>query len=188
MTSTSSTASINETMPMTPDLLALDKTALHTYFAAQEEVVFAYLFGSVARGQAGPLSDVDVAVLAQEGLDSRTLFDLRLRLLGDLMQQLGTESVDVVIMNQAPLALNYRVFRDGVQLYCRNRQRRVLYQADIVSRYLDFKPFLERYEHAVLDRAQRGELLNGYNPHRGSLDRYRQLRPILEGNAVTDQG
>lgn len=173
---------------MTPDQLILDHSALNTYFANQDEVIFAYLFGSVARGQAGPLSDVDVAVLARDGLDSPTLFELRIRLIDDLIHLLGTEAVDVVIMNQAPLALNYRVFRDGVQLFCRDRQRRVLYQADIVSRYLDFKPFLDRYERAILDRARRGDLLNGYNPHRGSLDRYRQLRQLLEGDAIPDKG
>ena len=44
---------------MTLDLSA-HKAALEGYFRARPGVVLAYLFGSYARGQAGPLSDVDI--------------------------------------------------------------------------------------------------------------------------------
>jgi uncharacterized protein len=33
---------------------------------SDEDVVFAYLFGSLAKGKAGPLSDVDIAVYCRE--------------------------------------------------------------------------------------------------------------------------
>jgi predicted nucleotidyltransferase len=39
-----------------------EREALTRYFEAQPDVVAGYLFGSQARGQGGPLSDVDVAV------------------------------------------------------------------------------------------------------------------------------
>ena len=86
------------------------------------------------------------------------------------------ETIDVVVLNVAPLALRYRVLRDGKVLTCRDEQVRILYQADTVSRYLDFKPVIEQHERAILERARRGELLNGYNPYRGALARYRQQR------------
>ena len=40
--------------------------AIEQYFAALDEVVLAYLFGSHARGEAGPLSDIDIAVLLRD--------------------------------------------------------------------------------------------------------------------------
>ena len=86
------------------------------------------------------------------------------------------ETIDVVVLNVAPLALRYRVLRDGKVLTCRDEQVRILYQADTVSRYLDFKPVIEQHERAILERARRGELFNGYNPYRGALARYRQQR------------
>lgn len=50
------------------------------------EVKFAYIFGSRARGDAGPLSDVDVAVF----LDGRVEpFDCRLRLMEKLSRIFG---------------------------------------------------------------------------------------------------
>jgi predicted nucleotidyltransferase len=145
-------------------------------FAARPDVVLAYLFGSHARGTAGPLSDVDIAVLARPGMNSHQLFDLRLELIGDLMARLACNDVDVVLLNQASLALSYRVLRDGRLLYCRDEQVRIEYQAGIVSRYLDFKPIIERHERAILDRARRGELTRGHNPHRGALAHYLEMR------------
>ena len=165
----------------------LDRDTLITrcadVFAAEPRVTAAYLFGSYARGQAGPLSDVDIAVLLDDGVPEADYFDERLRLMGAVMDALRFDDVDVVVLNQAPLALAYRVLRDGVVLACRDRDRRVQYTAHIVSRYLDFKPVIERFERAIIERARRGELTRGYNPYRGSLERHRQLRASLKGHS-----
>ncbi len=156
------------------------RTALHDYFAAQPNVIVAYLFGSHARGQAHWHSDIDIAILHEPGLSSDASLDLRLDVIDELMGLLASNDVDVIVLNQAPLALAYRVLRDGIVLFCRDAQTRILYQADTVSRYLDFKPFIERHEKAILERARKGELLYGYNPHRNALADYRQLREKLD--------
>jgi len=56
----------------------------------------------------------------------------------------------------------------------------IAFQVRSVNVYLDLKPILERHEHAILERARKGELLLGYDPHRGALERHRQLRECLE--------
>jgi predicted nucleotidyltransferase len=157
--------------------------AIEHYFAALDEVVLAYLFGSHARGEAGPLSDIDIAVLLRETCTRQEAFDLRLEIIGGLMRIIGADDVDVIVLNEAPLALQYRVLRDGRLIFCRDRQAMIEHRARTVSYYLDFKPFLDRHEAAILDRARRGELLHGYNPHRGALERYRRLRERFTGHA-----
>jgi predicted nucleotidyltransferase len=166
----------------------LDKyrQALEAYFALLDSVVLAYLFGSHARGKAGPLSDVDVAVLLAGQPDDARCFDMRLEIIGGLMDILHINDVDVAILNQVPLALRYRVVRDGILLFCRDRQAMVAFKAQTVIEYLDFKPVIERHEHAILERARKGELLHGYNPHRGALERYRQLRERFKGTPAPD--
>ena len=72
----------------------------------ESAVVFAYLFGSLARGTAGPRSDIDVAVYLASGVDA---FDMRLTLMGRLSARLGTDAVDLVVLNDAPLALTGRI-------------------------------------------------------------------------------
>ena len=152
-------------------------------FATSDDVCLAVLYGSHARGQAGPLSDVDVVVLLERSFDSEHYFDRRLEIIGRLMQVLNTNEVDVIILNQAPLALQYRVARDGIVLYSRHHDHLIEFVSQTVSRYLDFKPVIERHERAILARARQGDLLNGYNPHRGALERYRQLRERAEGTS-----
>ncbi len=48
--------------------------AIQDYFAEQPDVELAYLFGSYTRNDAGPLSDVDVAVLLPRHLDRKNRF------------------------------------------------------------------------------------------------------------------
>jgi predicted nucleotidyltransferase len=154
------------------------KPALEAYFAALNDVVLAYLFGSHARGQAGPLSDIDVAVLLAGQPDDSRCFDMRLEIIGGLMDILRADDMDVAILNQTPLALRYRVLRDGVLLFCRDHQAMIEFKTRTV---------IERHEHAILERARKGELLHGHNPHRGTLEYYRRLRERLKGTATPDR-
>lgn len=56
-------------------------TALEEYCASVPDVILAYLFGSHARGQAGPLSDIDVAVLVDTTVCEDDYFDVRVQLI-----------------------------------------------------------------------------------------------------------
>jgi uncharacterized protein len=62
------------------------------------------LIGSQARGNPGPLSDVDIAVWHDPDLDSRGRFNLQLRLASDAGRALSSDEIDVVMLNYAPPA------------------------------------------------------------------------------------
>ena len=162
------------------------KEALAQYFAALDGVVLAYLFGSHARGQAWAHSDVDVAVLLQGHPDDARCMDMRLEVIGGLMERLHTDEVDVLILNQGFPALNYAVLRDGALIFCRDHQARIAFYLRTLNEYLDFKPVLKRHERAILEKARRGELLSGYNPYRGTLERYQRLRERLGRTRPSD--
>ncbi|MFZ1755448.1 MAG: nucleotidyltransferase domain-containing protein [Caldilineaceae bacterium] len=154
------------------------------YLSEQPDILLAYLFGSFARKEANSLSDIDIAILLPGTISASERFDRRLALGLALQRILHHNEVDVVILNDSPLALAYRVLRDGQLLCCQDEDVRIQYRAEIISRYLDFKPFIERHHQAILERARQGELLNGYNPYRGALERYRQGRTRLAGSAA----
>ncbi|MGC8877666.1 MAG: type VII toxin-antitoxin system MntA family adenylyltransferase antitoxin [Anaerolineae bacterium] len=160
--------------------------ALKRYFASLDDVVLAYLFGSHARGQAGPLSDVDFAVLLAGRPNEDHCFDMRLELIGGLMGLLHTNEVDVLILNQASPALRYAVLRDGILIFCRDAQARIEFRVRTINEYLDLKPMLKRHGDAILEKARKGELLRGHDPYQGALERYRQLREIFEETGHTD--
>lgn len=73
---------------------------------ARHDVSFAYLFGGLTADRATPLSDVDVAIYLAEGADP---VEARLEILGELMDLLGTERIDLVVLNCAPLSLRGRI-------------------------------------------------------------------------------
>lgn len=162
------------------------RDALERYFASLDGVVAAYLFGSHARGRAWAHSDVDVAVLLEGRPDNDRCFDMRLEVIGGLMGILHTNDVDVLILNQAPPALRYAVLRDGILLFCRDRQALIEFRVRALNEYLDFKPILKRHGDAILEKARKGELLSGYDPYKDTLERYRRLRERLAETAPAD--
>jgi predicted nucleotidyltransferase len=114
--------------------------------ASFPEVVAVYLFGSVARGEKTPESDVDLAIL----LDRQIGLPRLLEIMGALMEVAG-DKVDVSILNELPLPLQFRVVRDGRLLYVRNDRVRTAFETRVVEEYLDFKPRLEEYIAKWLD-------------------------------------
>ena len=71
------------------------------------EVLDAYLFGSLARGDGHAGSDVDVAVYIDEACAESGAWGYRADLTTDLMGALNTNDVDVVVLNQAPAGIVY---------------------------------------------------------------------------------
>ncbi len=98
-------------------------------------VVAAYLFGSQAAGAAGPLSDIDVAVATDSPTDARQA--LRVELLRRATEALGTDEVDLVLLDAAPPLLAHRVLRDGELLVDRDPRGRVAFETHALLQYLD---------------------------------------------------
>ncbi len=119
------------------------KVKTQTYLASRPEVLFAYLFGSVAAEKATTLSDIDLAVYLDPAFqEPSTGFGYQSELITELSAMLETKT-DVVILNKATLALKFQVINKGILIYnCDDHARRD-YHEKTVREYLDFKPFLE---------------------------------------------
>src|SRR5687768_13486657 len=102
---------------------------------AQPEILEAYLFGSQARADASEHSDIDVAVY----VDTKTActssaFGYEPELTTRLMAALGTNEVDVVVLNRASPLLYHRVLRDGIRLFARDLVRTTAREGQALSR------------------------------------------------------
>ncbi|MEK6607049.1 MAG: nucleotidyltransferase domain-containing protein [Myxococcota bacterium] len=115
---------------------------LREALGAHPEVVCAYLFGSVARGESGPASDVDVAVILREPVPERP-FGYEAALSSELGAALGRSDVDIVRLDRAPPLLAQRVLRDGVLLLCRDESARIEFEVATRRRYFDTRPLRE---------------------------------------------
>jgi predicted nucleotidyltransferase len=125
------------------------KAQLATIFEARR-VVFAYLFGSQAKGEAGPLSDIDLAIGFDEAVGQNERFDLRLEVLGELTDLFRTDDIDLVVLNDAPPLLAHRILREGRLLFSTDDKTRVAFETSAVLKYLDWKPYVEKYTRQVL--------------------------------------
>lgn len=111
---------------------------LRSYFEADPRGAIAvYLFGSVARGEAGPDSDVDLGILFATDPPA-TLAAPQFVLEGELERRLR-ERVQIVALNRASADLVHRVLRDGRLVLDRDRAARIRFEVRSRNQYFDME-------------------------------------------------
>lgn len=126
---------------------------LRSVLETDPRIAYALLFGSKGRGTAHDLSDTDVAIGLAAGAK------LSAPELGDLLSRLEAAvggPVDLVLLDEAPPGLAYRVFRDGRVVFEREHRAFVERKARAILEYLDFRPIEQLFTRAVLEAARRG--------------------------------
>ena len=110
----------------------------------RDEVLEAYLFGSQATGGAQAHSDIDIAVYVDEARSVQSGYGYAAELAAHLMGALGTNEIDVVLLNRAPPVLYHRVLRDGRRILARDLRATTTREGYALSRYCDFLPQLSK--------------------------------------------
>jgi len=105
------------------------------YLESCEEVLFAYLFGGLAKGRQRPLSDVDIAVYFFGAVD---LAGKKLTILGRLNDILTTDEIDLVLLNTAPLSLEIKILENKKLLVDKDPFFRHRYESMVIRKYFDF--------------------------------------------------
>ena len=111
--------------------------------SAKPEIVFAYLFGSVAKGTAVNKSDVDVAVFLDPSFELNEEGFGYLSVLTEELSALLGIRVDVVILNSARIVLKHQVLKSGILIYTKSNEARRAFHERTIRDYLDFKPALQ---------------------------------------------
>jgi len=107
----------------------------YEYFRADKDILFAYLFGSLARKKRAPLSDVDIAVYCRE---ESSLPDKKMEILGNLVGILRTDEIDLVVLNTAALALKMKILENKKVIVDKNPSLRHRYESLTMRQYFDF--------------------------------------------------
>ena len=128
--------------------------------AAIPAVRLAVLFGSVARGEARPGSDVDVGVRLDP--DSAAL---RQEVEVALGRAAGRE-VDVVFLDGSPPLLRFEIGSDGIVLVERRPHDWADFRMHAMIDWWDWAPIARRIENAALERL-RASVADGRPPDGG---------------------
>jgi len=107
--------------------------SLADIFINDPNIIFAYLFGGLLKDKPNPLSDVDIAVYVKniKKLDYLELF-------GNIADILGTDEIDLVILNTAQLSLAGRVLQNRKILIDKDPFLRHRYESIILREFFDF--------------------------------------------------
>jgi uncharacterized protein len=105
------------------------------YLRSDEDILFAYLFGSLTGGKAKPMSDVDIAVYLDEKV---SLAEKKLEILGNLASILLTDEIDLVVLNKAPLTLRMKILENKRLIADRAPFARHRYESLTIREYFDF--------------------------------------------------
>ncbi|MGI8925141.1 MAG: type VII toxin-antitoxin system MntA family adenylyltransferase antitoxin [Tepidiformaceae bacterium] len=151
--------------------------AAAAYFAAQDDVLLAYLFGSRAAERAHTGSDWDFAVYGAAPLPYERQFEMQ----AELATLAGPgASIDLVCLRRAPIELQYNVVMARGRLFERSVYHRVEYEATVYSLYFDELPRLRRQR---ADLIAGGNFERGVQRHRESLEATRRKLAEARGAA-----
>jgi hypothetical protein len=114
------------------------------------EIQLVCLFGSRARNQVLKTSDYDIAVLLESTPDDLSRY--KLDLVNDLILDLRTDAVDVVILNQAPPLLKMTVYRDAQILFAATSAAWPRFAVRTLQEYEDTKPLRATFNHYLIQR------------------------------------
>ncbi len=133
-------------MPSKLQLLPADITErlqrLPEVVAQVDGLVALWLFGSFARGEATPISDVDLASLPDERLQGDELERFETNLYLTISGTLHTDEFSFVNLRKAPTFIGQRVFAEGKCLFCRNEEA----CAEIAKRCFQLAPDSQCYQ------------------------------------------
>jgi predicted nucleotidyltransferase len=116
--------------------ISLDIESLKQALAAEETILFAYLFGSFATGSSTPLSDVDIAIYPARKLG----LDDRLGLIQRLGKKTKLNNLDVTFLDRLDnLHILEAMIDHGMVLVDKAPEQRQLFEVMAHHQFLDFQ-------------------------------------------------
>jgi predicted nucleotidyltransferase len=114
-------------------------------------ISFAYLYGSAAYDPPPPGGDIDIAVYLKPS-DMGEYIKKEDELTTLLISKLGTDDIDLRILNVLPLVLQHSILKEGILILSRDETERVEFETSVMIRFFELKPYLEEYRTMLSER------------------------------------
>ncbi len=102
----------------------------------REEVEAIYLFGSHARGNAKPTSDIDICVLTVRNISKRVKEEILSN---------SSRRIDISIFWDLPPTIRFRILKEGKLLYKKDEIELQRIKVDTLRSYLDVQPMIIKH-------------------------------------------
>jgi len=103
---------------------------------SNDEVEAIYLFGSYAKGNAKPISDIDICVLTKRNIPKHVKEEILSN---------SSKNIDISIFWDLPPTIRFRVFKEGKLLYKRDEIALRRVKVDTLKSYLDTQQMIKRH-------------------------------------------
>jgi predicted nucleotidyltransferase len=100
-----------------------------------------YLFGSYARGNIKPFSDIDLCVVTERNISK----GVKEEILSN-----SSKKIDLALFWDLPLSIRFRVINEGKLLYKKDALKLQRVKANTLKAYLDFQPIIYAYCYRIL--------------------------------------
>lgn len=105
----------------------------------RDKVRFAYLFGSLSKEDATPLSDIDIAVFLFD-TDISSLHDIRFLLYNDICRAVKRNDIDIIILNTLQnIILLDEIVKYGHVIFETDTEIREDFEISVLHHAIDFK-------------------------------------------------
>ena len=116
-----------------------------------EDVDIAYIFGSFLDSE--KFNDIDVAIVINKELNAYNRFKFVMGIARELEKEIKPRfEFDVKILNYSPIDFQHEVLKKGILIFKRDENRRIEYEAALISTYLDIKYMYEFLDKKFLAR------------------------------------
>jgi len=117
-----------------------------------QDIELAILFGSRARKEHSPESDIDLAFLLKtDFFEQISVLELRIELSNYFSELTGIET-DIIILNSAKPLLKFQVLKYGKVLYVNNKFSYGAYFSRSLREYFDFKYYKKYHYQKMKER------------------------------------
>ncbi len=108
----------------------------------KSHILAIYLYGSYARNEPKPYSDIDIAVITQMACPPR---DLK-----EIIGSYSSKKLDVQVFSDLPLSARMQILSQGIPLYIRNEDSLWLVIKSVNLSYMDLEPMRDRWRKRIL--------------------------------------
>ena len=124
---------------------------ISTVLSSFKEIEIGYIFGSFVEEE--KFEDIDIGLVVSEEFGPYEGMKFAMRVGRELEKNIKPRyEVDVKILNLSPLDFQYQVIKKGEPVFIRNELKRVRYEAEVLSLYLDYEETSEWLDREFLKR------------------------------------